>query len=63
MKTLASTLFLVSLAVALSAASAEASWSKRGWYLKRPGANCVLRKVVTTGIDGRVIIRKVRVCR
>ena len=63
MKKLASILLLISLAVATTAASAEAGWNKRGWYLKRPGANCVLRKVVTTGIDGKVIVRKVRVCR
>lgn len=63
MKRLASVLILMSLALAATTAASEARWNKRGWYLKRPGANCVIRKVVVAGMNGKVVIRKVRVCR
>jgi len=63
MRKLASVLVFMSLALAVTTATGEAAWNKRGWYLKRPGANCVMRKVVVTGMNGKVVIQKVRVCR
>ena len=63
MKKLASVLIFMSLALAATTATGEAGWNKRGWYLKRPGANCVIRKVVVAGMNGKVVIRNIRVCR
>lgn len=63
MRKFASILFVMSLAIAATTASAEAGWKKRGWYQKRPGADCVMRKVVVSGMNGKVVVRKVRVCR
>lgn len=63
MKKLASILISLSLALAATTAASEAARNKRGWYLKRPGANCVMRKVVVSGINGKVASRKIRVCR
>lgn len=63
MKKYASILFIISLAFAATAADSQAGWNKRGWYQKRPGANCVMRKVVTTGYNGKTVVKKVRVCR
>jgi hypothetical protein len=63
MKKLASIFVLMSLALAATTATSEAGWNKRGWYQKRPGANCVMRKVVVAGVNGKVVVRKVRVCR
>jgi hypothetical protein len=62
MKKFASILLLMSLALAATATGGEAGWKKRGWYQKRPGANCVMRKVVVSGMNGKVVVRKVRVC-
>ena len=63
MRKLASILIFMSVAFAVTAASSEAARNKRGWYLKRPGANCVMRNVAVVGMNGKVVIRKVRVCR
>lgn len=63
MKKLASLLFVMTLAIAATTTSGEAGWKKRGWYQKKPGANCVMRKVVVSDAYGKVITRKVRVCR
>jgi hypothetical protein len=63
MKKLASILLVMSVAIVANAADSQAGWKQRGWYLKRPGANCVMRKVVVSGMNGKVIVRKVRVCR
>lgn len=63
MRKLASILVLVSLALAATTTAGEAGWNKRGWYQKRPGANCVMRKVMVSGMNGKVVIQKVRVCR
>lgn len=63
MKKLASILFLMSLAITATTVSGEAAWKKRGWYQKRPGANCVMRKVVVSSSYGKVVVSKVRVCR
>lgn len=41
----------------------EAAWKKRGWYMKKQEANCVMRKVTTTNAYGKVVVQKVRVCR
>jgi hypothetical protein len=63
MKKLASLLIFTSLALSATTATSEAGWNKRGWYQKRPGANCVMRKVVVSGMNGKVVVSKIRVCR
>jgi hypothetical protein len=63
MRKLASIVILLSLALAGTTTTGEAAWSKRGWYQKRPGANCVMRKIVVVGVNGKTIVRKIRVCR
>lgn len=63
MKKLASVLLLISLAIVAATASGEAAWKKRGWYQQRPGANCVMRKVVVSSSYGKAVVSKVRVCR
>jgi hypothetical protein len=63
MRTFASILLLTSIAMAAATANGEAAWKKRGWYQKRPGADCVMRKVVVSGMNGKVVVRKIRVCR
>jgi len=63
MKKFASVLLLMIFAVVVTTADAQAGRNKRGWYLKRPGANCVIRTVAVSGYNGTVAVRKVRVCR
>lgn len=63
MRNFASILLLTSLAITATTTNSEAGWNKRGWYQKRPGANCVMRKVVVSGMNGKVVVSKVRVCR
>lgn len=63
MKKLASIMFIMSLAMISATVPGEAGWKKRGWYQKRPGANCVMRQVVISGVNGKVAFRKIRVCR
>ena len=62
MKKLASILLLKTFAIVATAANSQAGRNKRGWYQKRPGANCVMRKVTTTNASGQVVVQKVRVC-
>ena len=56
MKKLASILLVMSVAIVANAADSQAGWKQRGWYLKRPGANCVMRKVAVSGMNGKVIV-------
>ena len=63
MKKFASILISLSLALAATTTTSEAARNKRGWYLKRPGANCVMRTVVVSSMNGKVVARKIRVCR
>lgn len=63
MRKLASIMIFASLALAVTTATSEAARNKRGWYLKRPGANCVMRKVIVADANGKVVVRKIRVCR
>ena len=63
MKKLASFLVFMTLAISVTAPDSEAAWKKRGWYQNRPGANCVMRKVVLGGLNGKVVVSKIRVCR
>ncbi|MGV3552248.1 hypothetical protein [Rhizobium sp.] len=63
MKALASILLTMSITIAAMTTDGEAGWKQRGWYQKRPGANCIMRKVVVSGMNGKVIVNKVRVCR
>lgn len=63
MKKLASILLLMTFAIVATAADGQAGRNKRGWYQKRPGANCVMRQVAVSGYNGKVAVKKVRVCR
>jgi hypothetical protein len=63
MRKFASILIFMSLALGATTTASEAGWNKRGWYQKRPGNNCVMRKVVVSGMNGKVVVCKVRVCR
>ena len=63
MRKFAFILLLMSLAITATTTHGEAGWNKRGWYQKRPGANCVMRKVVASGMNGKVVVSKIRVCR
>ena len=63
MRNFISIFLLLTLALVATTVDSQAGWKKRGWYQKRPGANCVMRKVVISGYDGTVIVKKVRVCR
>ena len=60
---LASILFITLVNVAAATSEGEAGWKKRGWYQKRPGANCIMRKVVVSGMNGAIVVNRVRVCR
>lgn len=62
MKKFAALVLLVALGLSMSLSDSQAAWKKRGWYMKKPGANCVMRKVVTTNAAGQVVVQKVRVC-
>jgi hypothetical protein len=57
--------FILGLLVALPVVTSvsEAGWKKRGWYQPRAGITCVMRKVATVQPNGRVIVRRVRVCK
>ena len=63
MRKFVSILLFTLLAIVGTTTHGEAGWNKRGWYQKRPGANCVMRKVVVSGINGKVVVSKIRVCR
>lgn len=63
MKKLGAIALLISIALAATIGTGEAGWKKRGWYLKRQGAECVMRTVTVTAANGRTVVQKVRVCR
>jgi hypothetical protein len=63
MKKLGAIVLLVAIAVSASVGSGEAGWKKRGWYVKKQGAHCTMRKVTVVGANGRVVVQKIRVCR
>jgi hypothetical protein len=63
MKKLGALLLLVTIAIAATVNPGEAGWKKRGWYLKKPGAECVMRRVTVVASDGRVVVKMIRVCR
>ena len=54
---------IMAVALCASVSSSDAGWKKRGWYMKAPGAACVMRKVTVVGANGRVAVQKIRVCR
>ena len=62
MKKLGVIILLVAIAISATVGSGEAGWKKRGWYMKRQGITCVMRKVTVVSANGRVIVQKVRVC-
>jgi len=62
MKKLGAVILLATIAISASVSTGEAGWKKRGWYLKKPGINCVMRKVTVVGANGRVLVQKIRVC-
>lgn len=63
MKKLGAIVLLAALAIAATVNPGEAGWKKRGWYLKRPDAECVMRRVTVIASDGRIIVKMIRVCR
>jgi hypothetical protein len=63
MKKLGAILLLVAIATAAAVNPGEAGWKKRGWYLKRQDAECVMRRVTVVTGNGRVVVQKIRVCR
>ncbi len=63
MKRLGVMMLVVVVAFAAAVGTGEARWKKRGWYVKQPGANCVLRLVKVVAPKGKVSVRTVRVCR
>ena len=62
MKKLGAILLLAAIAISATVSSGEAGWKKRGWYMKRPDAQCTMRKVTVVTGNGRVIVQKIRVC-
>jgi hypothetical protein len=63
MKKLAALILLIAIGLCTSLGVGEAAWKKRGWYVKKPGAHCVLRNVAASSANGKVMVQKVRVCR
>ena len=63
MKKLASLILFAAIGLAVSLGDGEAARKKRGWYVKKAGADCGIRLVAASGPYGRVVIQKVRVCR
>lgn len=62
MKKLGATILLIAIAVSASVGTGEAGWKKRGWYMKKQGVTCVMRKVTVVNADGKVVVQKIRVC-
>lgn len=63
MKKLGAVLLLITIAIAATVNPGEAGWKKRGWYLKRPDAQCMMRKVSVMTASGKVAVQTIRVCR
>ena len=63
MKKLGAIGLLITIAIAATANLGEAGWKKRGWYMKRQGAECVMRRVTVVTGNGRSVVQKIRVCR
>jgi hypothetical protein len=63
MKKFGTIVLLIALAFSASVTTGEAGWKKRGWYMKRPGAACVMRKVTVVTAYGRTAVQNIRVCR
>jgi len=63
MKRLGAIVLLIAIAIAATVNTGEAGWKKRGWYLKRQGAECVMRRVTVVTAGGKTIVQKIRVCR
>lgn len=62
MKKLGIILLLVAIAFSATVGSGEAGWKKRGWYVKKPGTECVMRKIMITAANGRTTVQTIRVC-
>lgn len=63
MKKLGAIVLIIAVAIAATVNPGEAGWKKRGWYMKRQGAECVMRRVTVVTSSGRTIVQKIRVCR
>jgi hypothetical protein len=63
MKKLGAIVLLITIAIAATVNPGEAGWKKRGWYMKRQGAECVMRRVTVVTSNGRSIVQNIRVCR
>ncbi|MBL0371698.1 hypothetical protein JJB09_06630 [Rhizobium sp. KVB221] len=62
MKRIGVIMLLVSAALSMGIGDSDAAWKKRGWYVKKEGENCVMRKVTVVGADGKLVVQKIRVC-
>ena len=62
MKKLGAIVLLITIAFSATISTGEAGWKKRGWYMKKQGVNCVMRKVTVVTGSGKVVVQKVRVC-
>jgi hypothetical protein len=63
MKKLGAFVLLIAIAFAATVAPSDAGWKKRGWYMKRQGAQCVMRKVTVVTSSGKTVVQRIRVCR
>ena len=63
MKKVVAVVLLAAVGVSMTSSEGGAAWKKRGWYMPKQGANCVMRKVTTTNASGQVVVQTVRVCR
>lgn len=63
MKKLGAVLLLVAIAFSATVDAGEAGWKKRGWYMKKPGTECVMRKVIVNTTNGKTRVQTIRVCR
>ncbi len=63
MKKLGIILLLVAIAFSATVDTGEAGWKKRGWYMKKPGTECVMRKLIVNTANGRTKVQNIRVCR
>jgi hypothetical protein len=62
MKKLGAIILLVAIAISATVSTGEAGWKKRGWYMKKQGTVCVMRKVTVVTGNGKTVVREIRVC-
>ena len=63
MKKLGALILLVAIAFSATIDTGQAGWKKRGWYVKKPGTECAMRKVIVNTANGKAKVQTIRVCR